>query len=149
MAAPRGHDYLAVPMSLLKEIRQHSWKAGEIDENLPEIAEGIFWSLSKDAFKPCELSCKHDFDRVQQLRNSKMGKTRGKNAPWDINTSSEINGAVLFGSSSTLDIKKLEVPSPQAVHVESSFYDSGVGSSLQSPFQTPSVTPSSCGENSV
>ena len=54
----------------------------------------------------------------------------GENGPWKADAFAEINGAVLFGKSSVLDVEKLELSSPLAVHTEGSFYDSGVGSSL-------------------
>lgn len=54
----------------------------------------------------------------------------GENGPRKAEAFVEINGAVLFGESSVLDVEKLELLLPLAVHMEGSFYDSGVGLSL-------------------
>jgi len=42
MAVPRGHEYLAAPVSLLKDIKQHNWEEGEVDMDLPELGQGLF-----------------------------------------------------------------------------------------------------------
>ena len=150
---PRGHEYLAAPISLLKGIKQHSREEGEVDVGSPEIAEGLLWSLSKDAFNTCGPSCKHNFlNRVQQLRSSIPGEILGKmgwgeNGPRKADAFAEINGAVLFGESSVLSVEKLELSSPLAVHMEGSFYDSGVGSSLQASSRANSGNASSSGMN--
>jgi hypothetical protein len=150
---PRGHEYLAAPISLLKRIKQYSREEGEVDAGSPEIAEGLLWSQSKDAFNTCLPSCKHVFlNRVQQLRSSIPGEILGKmgwgeNGPRKADAFAEINGAVLFGESSVLDVEKLELSSPLAVHTEGSFYDSGVGSSLQASSRTNPATANSSGVN--
>lgn len=132
---PRGHEYLAVPVSLLKEIKHRSWEEGEVDADSPEIAEGFLCHPSRDVFRTCGPSCKHSFDRVQRLRSSKPTEVLnrislgGKGAK-NVDTFTEINGAILFGKNSNLDVTRLEHSSPPAVHKEPSFHDSGIGSSL-------------------
>lgn len=138
---PQGHEYLAVPISLLKEIKQNSWKRGEVDLGSPEIAKGLNWHPLNESFKTCGANCKHFFDRVQHFRSSTPREDR--------DTFAEINGAVLFGESSELDPRKLEVSSQPAVHLEASFHDSGVGSSVQTSSRANSATISSSGTNLV
>ncbi|EXJ76154.1 uncharacterized protein A1O5_00662 [Cladophialophora psammophila CBS 110553] len=140
---PQGHEYLAVPISLLKEIKQRSWEDGEIDASSPEIAKGLICSPSSDAFRTCEPCCKHSFIRVQQPCSSKPAEILARiamdqKAPREVNPFVEINGALLFGKNSDLDVKKLEILSPPAVHKESSFHDSGIGPSLQFSSQASS-----------
>lgn len=146
---PRGHGYLAAPISLLKEIKQHSREEGEIDADSPEIAQGLLCSPSKDAFSTCERSCKHSFSRVQQPSKPEVLDRIGfgRKRPREADIFAEINGALLFGRNSDLDVKKLELPSPPAVHKESSFHDSGIGSSLQASSRANSSTASPIGVN--
>jgi hypothetical protein len=154
---PRGHDYLVAPVSLLKEIKQRSWEEGDVDLRSPEIAKGVFHSSSNNLFDTCGPSCKHDFNRVQQLRSSTRGKILGKsgldeNDVRKLDTFAEINGALLFGESSILDVEKLKLSSPPRVHMEGTFYDGEPVSSLQASYQTPyqdnSATTSSGGTDS-
>ena len=55
----------------------------------------------------------------------------------------EINGALLFGESSFLDLKKLELSSLPVVHMEGSLYDGEPGSSQQTSYKSNSATTSS------
>lgn len=149
---PRGHQYLVVPIFLLKEIKKRSWKKGEIDEDSPEIAEGIVCSPLEHAFKTCERSCKHIIYRVQQFRSSRLGELLDK-ADWskkglkEADIFAKINGALLFGENSDLDVKRLECSSPPLMPQVNDFHDSGIGSSLQAPSQANSATASSCSES--
>jgi hypothetical protein len=149
---PQGHEYLAAPISLLKEIKLHSWKKGKVDKDSEEIAEGLLWSPSEDAYNICGSSCKHTFNRVQQLHSStpavmldKLGL--GKIDPRKADNFAEINGAILFGNNSDLDAGKLELLSPSEVHMEGDRYDSGVGSSVQASSRANSATESSSDVN--
>jgi hypothetical protein len=141
-----------VPIFLLKEIKQRSWKKGEIDEDSPEIAEGLICSPSEHAFRTCEPSCKHIFHRVQQFRSSRLGELLDK-AGWskkslkEADIFAEINGALLFGKNSDLDAKKLEFLSPPLIPQVNGFHDSGIGSSLQASSQANSATASSSSES--
>ena len=136
---PRGHEYLAAPISLLREIKLHSWMEGEVDKDSSEIVEGLLWSPSEDAFNICKLSHKHTCNRAQQLHSSTLAGWRGKlglgkKDPRRADNFAKINGAIVFGNSSDL-------------HTEGDRYDSGVGSSLQASSQANSVTESSSGVN--
>ena len=149
---PQGHEYLAAPTSLLKEIKLHSWKKGKVDKDSEEIAEGLLWSPSEDAYDICGSSCKHAFNRVQQLHSStpavmldKLGL--GKIDPRRADNFAEINGAILFGNNSDLDAGKLELLSSSEVHTDGDRYDSGVGSSLQASSRPISATESSSDVN--
>ncbi|RYP71784.1 hypothetical protein DL771_004596 [Monosporascus sp. 5C6A] len=150
---PRGHEYLAAPISLLQEIKQHSWRQGQIESNSPEIVKGFLCSLSEDAFRICEPNCKHSFNRVQRPRPSTREETLNlinlrKKVPQKADFA-EINGALLFGKSSDLDMKQLAASPPRTVHAERSFHDSGIGSSLQASSQANSSTASSSGVNPI
>ena len=86
-----------------------------------EIANGLLWFPSEDAFSLCGSSCKHTFNRVQQLHSSTPAKMLdklglGKNDFRKADNFAEINGAILFGNSSDLDAGKLELLSPPEVH---------------------------------
>src|ERR1700733_814246 len=93
-----------------------------------EIANGLLWFPSEDAFSLCGSSCKHTFNRVQQLHSSTPAKMLdklglGKNDFRKADNFAEINGAILFGNSSDLDAGKLELLSPPEVHTEGDRYD--------------------------
>jgi hypothetical protein len=107
-AVPQGHDYLAIPISLLKDIKQHSWEEGEIEKESTQIAKGIFWSPSEHVFNYCKSDCRHTHNRVQQLQFRKprriLNKILGKEDPSKVDSVVEINGAVLFGQNSVLEI---------------------------------------------
>ncbi|KAH8802569.1 hypothetical protein F5884DRAFT_887230 [Xylogone sp. PMI_703] len=148
---PQGHEYLAAPISLLKEIKEYSWKKGKVDKDSSEIAEGLLWSPSEDAYNICGSSCKHTFNRVQQLHSSTTGLILdklglGKNDPQKVDNFAEIHGAVLFGKNSDLDAGKLQLLSPREVHMENDRSDSGLGLSLQTSSQANLAT-ESCNES--
>ncbi|RYP76199.1 hypothetical protein DL769_003670 [Monosporascus sp. CRB-8-3] len=150
---PRGHEYLAAPISLLKEIKQHSWRQGQIESNSPEIVKGFLCSPSEDAFRTCEPNCKHSFNRVQRPRPSTREEILNlinlrKKVPQKADFA-ETNGALLFGKSSDLDMKQLVASPPRTVHEERNFHDSGINSSLQASSPANSSTASSSGVNPV
>jgi hypothetical protein len=147
---PPGHEFLAAPISLLKEIKLRNWRKGKVAKVSSEITEGLFWSLSKDAFKTCGPDCKHTFSRVQQIRCSTsegmLTKTSsGRDDPQEFNNFADIHGAVLFGNNSNFDPSKLKPWSPKEGHAEGYDYDSGVGSSIQDSSHAISSTASSGG----
>jgi hypothetical protein len=145
---PQGHDYLAAPISLLQDIKEQSQEGGKL-KHPSEIAGGLVWSLSVDAYNFCGSSCKHTFDRVQRLHSTpaamldKLGL--GKNNPQKADNFAEINGAILFGNNSDLDARKLELLSASEVHTEGDRHDSGIGSSLLASSLANSATESSSG----
>ena len=153
-SVPRGQEYLTVPISLLKDIRTNSWREGKVSEDSREIAEGLCWSLLEHTYDTCGSSCKHKFNRVQQLHSStpalmldKLGL--GKKDRWEAGNFAEINGAVLFGNNSNLDVGKLGPFPPAEAHTdtEGDHDDSGLGSSLQDSSRATSATEGSSGED--
>ena len=149
---PRGHEYLVVPISLLKEIRLNSWREGKVSEDSTELAKHLLWSRSENTYHTCGSSCKHTFNRVQQLHSStpalmidKLGLA--KKDRWKADNFAEINGAVLFGNNSNLDVRKLEPFPPAGAHTEGDHDDSALGSSLQDSSQATSAAEASSGED--
>jgi hypothetical protein len=123
---PRGQQYLVSPLSLLRTIRQHNVREGEIDELSHDIAEGFSWSPSKDAFKTCDPDCNHIMlGRVQ--KPSKNGKQRLEGPMFD---SCPPNGAVIFGDNSILNVHKMQQPYLTVIHPEGDMHDSGLGASI-------------------
>ena len=142
---PQGYEYLAAPISLLKEIKLNSWKKGKVSKDSSEIAEGLLWSPSEDRYNICGSSCRHTFNRVQQLHSStpaamldKFGL--GKKYPRNADGFAEIDGAVVFGNNSDTD-------APMEVRTETDYSDSGIGSSVQTSSQAYSATESSSDVN--
>ncbi|OAL51735.1 hypothetical protein IQ07DRAFT_390101 [Pyrenochaeta sp. DS3sAY3a] len=136
---PRGQEYIAVPVSLLKEIKQNSIEEGEVDECSDELAEGISWCLSNDAFTQCKLGCKHNaLGRVQRF--SSQGTQAVNTVLFDKSYLSE--GAVLFGDTSTLDLEKMQRAAAATPTSIGTFDDSGLGTSVQSIATLNSATTS-------
>jgi hypothetical protein len=144
---PQGHEYLAAPVSLLKDIKQHRWEEGDVDLDSPEMAQGLFWIPPREPFSICRSGCKHVLpDRVQKLRTSIPGKTSlPGNSSWGARMFAEANGAIIFGGSSILDVQKLEASSRLIVGTEDNFHDSGLGSSLQARSRADSTEANSSG----
>ena len=136
-ALPRGHDFLAVPISVLKDIRRHSWEEGEIDPKSQEIVEGFTFSPCRHAFRVCSSGCHHDFNRVHCLQPTKgllksLGTIDAARGSMPINNPfAESDGAVIFGKSSSLNPGNIieNLPEPSVSSVDS-FSDSGLGRSL-------------------
>ncbi|KAF2689770.1 hypothetical protein K458DRAFT_384408 [Lentithecium fluviatile CBS 122367] len=150
-AAPKGCEYLVAPMSLLIEIKEQNWKDGEVDQYSSELAHGHFWYPSPGAFALCRTDCSHNFsDRVQHFRRQIEEKDRRGKRFWMWNQRLYDKGAVLFGKDSVLQSvgtspntppkEKLSTDvshhtispamSKPLSHMEGSFQDSGLGSSL-------------------
>jgi hypothetical protein len=126
VTVPSGHEYLAAPISRLKEIHVRSFRAGEIANESCNLAEGIFWHPSADMLKQCETNCKHDIaGRVQ--RTSKRHR-KGTCKLTFMNLTED--GAVIFGKNSKLNSPILAPPA--ASHDQVCLSDSGLGSSLLS-----------------
>jgi hypothetical protein len=141
---PKGHEFLAAPVSLLRDIQQRSREEGEVKKNSPEIAEGLLWSPSKDAFSTCGISCNHLLlSRVQQFRKP----SRKDNPSFNSDVLNTARGAVIFGTSSDLETRRPRVSS-QATETGSVFHDSGTGSNLPSLSSSHSASTFS-GENSA
>lgn len=142
---PRGHEYLALPVSLLDDIKTQSWREGVVDRESPEIAPGQFWIPTEDAFKSCEPSCKHSSPkRVQNLRQSKCKSAKGKE-PTGLPPK---NGAVLFGNSSALETDRLTVSGPFLGRPKmDSVHSGGFDPNALSLFQAASEGASSSGTN--
>ncbi|KAF2235938.1 hypothetical protein EV356DRAFT_90085 [Viridothelium virens] len=143
---PRGQGYLAAPVSLLKEIKERSWREDEVEMDSAEIAKGILWVQPTDSFDICGKSCKHSFKRVQQCRASRY--TLGGKSPQTATTLSEIRGAILFGKSSALNTKMLKPATSPAGSAENDIHNSGLGSSLLTSSTTNSAIESASAEAS-
>jgi hypothetical protein len=89
---PRCHEFLTVPTSILKDIKERSWKHGDVDLDSTEIVSGLHWAPSKDIFKPCRQHCRHSINRVQKLCSSIQ---EGQMCMF-----TSLNGAVILGASS-------------------------------------------------
>jgi hypothetical protein len=71
---PQGHEYLALPISLLQQIKEYGRREGEVDDGSSEVVQGLYWNPNDDMSVLCTPKCKHTFDgRVQIL------STKGKN----------------------------------------------------------------------
>lgn len=94
---PRDQEYLTVSMSLLKEIREHCRREGDVDGESSEIAKGFSWYASDDAFKLCQQACRRDqVNRVQRLQSKQIFSSKGKNARGG-DAFPEVDGALIFG----------------------------------------------------
>ncbi|KAF2015665.1 hypothetical protein BU24DRAFT_491882 [Aaosphaeria arxii CBS 175.79] len=131
---PPGHEFLTIPVSLLRDIKQRLWEDGEVDASSSELAQGLFWMPSEPCFSICGPGCKHILPgRVQRFLASISNKTvMSGDGSWSDRMFTHKQGVVIFGSSSNLDPRKLEHFSRLIVPVEDSFHDSGLGSSVQS-----------------
>jgi hypothetical protein len=144
---PRGHEFLAAPISLLKELKGRSWQDGKVAFDSLEIAKHVLWSPSEEAFAPCSPGCTHNFlGRVQQFHSSISSNFLRKiglrdDAPRN-EMFAEFNGAVLFGESSGLDVQKLDQLSATESE-RAGFHDSGYSSSLPDPSLANSAPSSS------
>ena len=139
---PPGHDFLAVPIALLKDIREQSRRRGEVNEDPQEIAEGLYWSRSKDTFHTCGQGCMHRVNRVQRFSSSKI-----RSGVTDI--FANLNGAVLFGTENELSTVMLELFSPSRAPSENSFHDSGISSlPVTSPPDAATASSSGVGTDS-
>lgn len=97
---PRDQEYLTVSMSLLKEIREHCRREGDVDGESSEIAKSFSWSASDDAFKVCQQVCRRDqVNRVQKLQSKQIFSSKGKNTRGG-DAFPEVDGALIFGDDS-------------------------------------------------
>lgn len=97
---PRDQEYLTVSMSLLKEIREHCSREGDVDRESSEIAKGFSWSASDEAFKVCQQVCRRDqVNRVQKLQSKQIFSSKGKNTRGG-DAFPEVDGALIFGDDS-------------------------------------------------
>ena len=129
-SVPEGHDLLAIPVSILKEIREQSRRKGQIKDS-SEIAKGVHWTASASgrAFNTCGDNCKH-LNRVQRFRTRKDTVDMG---------SLPINGAFLIGKSSILDVGTPD--SPQApTQDQSNISGGGIEDTVLAASQTSIAT---------
>ncbi|KAH7323067.1 hypothetical protein B0I35DRAFT_192717 [Stachybotrys elegans] len=135
-AVPHGHEFLAVPVSLVMEIKQRNWKSGRVDAETAELAENVFFSPSEDIFEDCGPDCEHAFNRIQKLRPNAGGLFgMGKKCLWDGETLARTKGAILFGESSVLHLERLGRMGHKWTS-EKTLYDSDIYSSPPTPLQT-------------
>ncbi|KAK0645260.1 hypothetical protein DIS24_g8055 [Lasiodiplodia hormozganensis] len=109
---PVDQEYLTVPVSLLKELKEYTWEDGKIEEDSPELVKHVLWTPSEDAFKQCggktDECTREPDDHVQQL--TKVSRTasgffeiaRQKGSAHEEDYLPMKNGAVIFGKSSRL-----------------------------------------------
>jgi len=130
--APPGHEYLAVPISLLKEIKASSRRKGDFGEDSSKIAEALDWLPSEQGFNTCGKKCTRSHDHVQTLHPSWPMKRNPRSAnSKQTDILAKINGAIIFGISGHLDTSKLKFLSTVEARPEITHNDSGLGSSLQ------------------
>jgi hypothetical protein len=135
---PKGQDYLAVCVRDIKDIIQ---KRGSTNTVPWRLIDNIYWHTPDKTFEPCsrnrKSSAKHD--RVQVLLPATFPKLWGRNFknPPDLNLAPA--GALLFGHSRRFPLRWGDSGDPQEGHpdqeveeLESSFRDSGLGTSLAS-----------------
>lgn len=119
ISVPTGGEYLAVPISLLKEIKRQNFEAGVVRQDSHEIAKGFTLRGSKDIFQLCDRTCQHKCERVVKF---------GDGSALSLSQFSEEDGAILLGESSLLARRQ---SSSGAVlnRAHDVDYDSGLGSS--------------------
>ncbi|KAI3316767.1 hypothetical protein HD806DRAFT_419274 [Xylariaceae sp. AK1471] len=135
---PKGQDYLAVCVRDIKDIMQ---KRGSTNTTPWRLIDNIYWHTPDKTFEPCirsgKPSAKHD--RVQILLPATFPKLWGRNfkSPPDLNIAP--TGALLFGHSRRFPLRWGDRGDPQEgrpdqelEELESSFQDSGIGTSLAS-----------------
>ncbi|KAF2441714.1 hypothetical protein P171DRAFT_488158 [Karstenula rhodostoma CBS 690.94] len=136
---PAGHEYLAVPLSLLKQIKEHGWREGEVDAGTSEIAYGIWWDPHPTMAVLCGPNCEHALINRVQVLCTKC--TNFEKFTWSTRAFAHRNGAIIFGQSSLLDQSKLEANlRVRDSSNKGSSHDSGLGSSLEA---SSDLTPSS------
>lgn len=122
---PCDNELLAVPISILKEIKERSWTEGEVDQCSDEIARSYSWSPSLDVFAKCAAGCDHDLKSRVQRFNFASRKAFSEEM-----TLAHADGVVLFGKNSTIHESSSTTLSPWTLtRMDSSFDDSGLGSS--------------------
>lgn len=114
---PSGQELLAVPLSLLQEIREY--RRGK--RQPLEIAEGFYWSASEEAFTQCKPSCRQNHNNLLQTFQSSASSTQSEYALGSKRLEKHVSGAVFFGK-----------PGKFA----NSSKDSGLGSSIHTPTPT-------------
>ncbi|KAB2570081.1 hypothetical protein DBV05_g11250 [Lasiodiplodia theobromae] len=110
---PMDHEYLTVPISLLKELNERSREDGKIGPESLEIAKHVLWTPSEGAFRRCaaagreDCCCAREFnDRVQRLATTSnilksLVSRKGAVSRKDV-VFAPSGGAVIIGGSSML-----------------------------------------------
>lgn len=109
---PVDQEFLTVPVSLLKELKEYTWEDGKIEEDSPELIKHVLWTPSEDAFKQCggkADECTRELDDHVQLllKTSRTASgffeiARQKGSGHEEDYLPMKNGAVIFGKSSRL-----------------------------------------------
>lgn len=97
---PIGQEYLTVPISVLRAIREHSRREGEVDGESSKIAQGYCWSASEDSFADCISSCRRSGGKWLQSFERSVSSTHPENALGSQNLEKNRQGAVVFGKPS-------------------------------------------------
>lgn len=139
---PQGHEYLAVPISLLKEIQVRSRNQGLMRPGSQDIVQGFRLRTSKKTFIPCpDRGCGPMSQRVQEFTDRKDGEQHT-----EIGALTETNGAIFFGK-----INLPGGPSTQYQHLSPARddldRDSGIGSSGQDTSEASVTADVSVGSN--
>lgn len=148
---PRGHEYLAVPISLLKEIKLRSQRQGLVSRESQEIVKGFRLRTSKNTFIPCPVpdvarGCEHMFQRqrIQEFTDRKYGEQQAATEAL-----TETEGGIFFGNTSlpggpSTQDQHLSAPTPATDDLDR---DSGIGSSRQDTSEASVTGDASVGSN--
>lgn len=152
VGVPKGQDYLAVSVPNIQDILQ---KRGNTSTTPWRLVDTIYWHSPDKTFEPCSAVAKPGtkHDRVQVLLPATFPKLWGRNlkSPPDLKLAPM--GAVIFGHSARFPLRWGDrgdpdegQPDQELEELESSFHDSGIGTSSASP--GPGVSDGSSSQSS-
>ncbi|KAK3374364.1 hypothetical protein B0T24DRAFT_577334 [Lasiosphaeria ovina] len=136
---PKGEDFLAVCVSELRDILE---RRGTKTTALWRLVDDIYWHAPDKTFEPC--NCKksppNKHDRVQVLLPSSFPKLLGRNLKIPVGVDENRRGALLFGHNRRFPLLWRDDGNPvegepvqeEIDELETSFHDSGIGTSLVS-----------------
>ncbi|TGJ81092.1 hypothetical protein E0Z10_g7658 [Xylaria hypoxylon] len=135
---PKGQDYLA---TCVRDIQEILHKRGSTSTIPWRLIDNIYWHTPDKSFEPCsaaEKACTK-YDRVQVLLPATFPKLWGRNFKSPPNLKVAPAGALLFGHSTRFPLRWSDrgdpeegQPDQELEELESSFHDSGIGTSLGS-----------------
>ncbi|KAI0439089.1 hypothetical protein F4803DRAFT_66907 [Xylaria telfairii] len=136
---PKGQDYLAVSVPNIWDILE---KRGSTRTTPWRLVDSIYWHSPDKSFEPCDavgkLGTKHD--RVQVLLPDTFLKLWGRNLKSPPLLWLAPMGAVIFGHSTRFPLRWGDrgdpdegQPDEEMDEIESSFHDTGMGTSSASP----------------
>ncbi|KAL1631838.1 hypothetical protein SLS56_004200 [Neofusicoccum ribis] len=106
---PQGQEYLVAPISLLKEVKEQRRREGDQNKGPAEIAKGFSWSASAHAFAACQAHSREwDQKPTHAIVQKFTSKINSECCISEADVFKEIQGAILIGKDSTLDLAKLD-----------------------------------------